>query len=66
MPPEACRIDVGNLGQVQDDLGLAALDELRDGGAKGLVTFPDQDLPLQVENDDVAHLALGDLHGAFS
>src|SRR6185503_18479094 len=63
---QAGRVHVGDVGEVQDDLGLAAIHQPRHGIAEGVVPFADQDLPVEVEDGHVTDLALDDLHGAFS
>src|SRR5262249_37285202 len=50
---QASRVDVGDFRQVQQDLRLAGIHQLRDGIAEGVVTLADEDLSMQIQNDDV-------------
>src|SRR6185503_625909 len=59
---EAGGIDVRNVGEVQQDLGLAAIDEAGDRVAQGIVALADQDLAVEVQDDDVTDRSLDDLH----
>ena len=62
---EACRIHVGNLGEIEDELVLAGIDGLVHGIAQGLVAFADHDLALQVDDGHVAYQALDNIHGEY-
>ena len=53
---QAGRIDVRHVGQVQQDLGLAAVHQPRHRVAQRVVAFADQDLSVQVQDDDVTDL----------
>src|SRR5262249_32611575 len=59
-------VDVRNIGQVQQDLGLAAVDELVYGFAQGVVALADEDLPVKLRAACVPDRALDDLHGGVS
>src|SRR5262249_42722662 len=62
---QAGRVDVGHFGKVQQDLGLTGIHQLGHGIPQGVVPFAYEDLPVQIQNDDVIDLALDDLHGVF-
>src|ERR1043165_8812741 len=61
---EAVAVDVIHVGEVEEDLAIAFVEELGDQPGEHLVADADRQPPLEVDNDDVAFLSRLDIHRA--
>jgi len=61
---DAGAVDVGDVGEIEDDFFLALADEIADGIAKCAGGIAEDDLSGDVDDGDVGNFAGGEFHGS--